>query len=343
MKKKSLTLLFTLLLFSSVFAQKTFVPTPPSEGPGSFDYKHDQVLFHDYAENPDGFWLFEPTSPKPDSAHVVVFNHGYGAYNPMIYGRWIKHIVKKGNIVIFPRYQKNLWTPRPNKFSKNVSQAIRDALKVLGNGNFVKPITDKLALVGHSYGGVVAADLAVNFEHHEIPQPQAVFLCSPGSGPLKGGLLKSYEGIPEDTQLLIMVSENDHVVGQKFGKKVFKTAEKVRQRNLIWQYHDNTTSPPQYAGHNECYSLDYEYDTGIRNGTTKRAIKKNRLNNVDYHGYWKLLDALLDCSRNGDYCEFALGNTPEQRSLGKLADGTPLKELKIIVPTVPTQPSISAQ
>lgn len=343
MKKYTLTSLLIFLFLLPIYSQNTFVPTPPVEGPGSFIYQHQEVIFHDYAENPDGFWLFEPASPKPDSAHVVVFNHGYGAYNPMIYGLWIKHIVKKGNIVIFPRYQKNLWFPRPNKFSKNVSKAIRDALKLMETKDFVKPITSELALVGHSYGGVVSADLAVNFKAHKIPQPKAILLCSPGSGPLKGGLLKTYDGIPEETKLLIMVSENDHVVGQKFGKKVFDTAIKVKQRNLIWQYHDNTTSPPQYAGHNECYSIDETYDTGIRNGTTKRAIKRNRLSNVDYHGYWKLLDALLDCSRNGDNCEFAFGNTTQQRSLGNMQDGTPLKELEITIPTPPENPSISSQ
>ncbi|MEZ4892408.1 MAG: hypothetical protein R2778_05270 [Saprospiraceae bacterium] len=58
------------------------------------------------ATTADGYWLFEPADPKPDSAEVVVFLHGYGAYNPMAYGKWIKHLVAKGNIVIYPRYQK---------------------------------------------------------------------------------------------------------------------------------------------------------------------------------------------------------------------------------------------
>ena len=41
------------------------------------------------------------------------------------------------------------------------------------NGNFVKPIIQNFAMVGHSYGGVITADLAVNFENHKIPKPVA--------------------------------------------------------------------------------------------------------------------------------------------------------------------------
>ena len=94
----------------------------------NIEYHHQSVDFQDFAQKADGYWLFEPAAPKPDSAHVIVFVHGYGGYNPMIYGKWIQHLVRQGNIVIYPRYQKNLHSPRPRKFSTNVSQAIRDAL-----------------------------------------------------------------------------------------------------------------------------------------------------------------------------------------------------------------------
>ncbi len=341
--KKIILLLFLFSNFSILFSQNKFQPTQPVEGPGSAIYLHDEVVQYDFAQNPDGFWLYEPASPRPDSANVIVFNHGYGGYNPMIYGKWIKHLVRKGNIVIFPRYQKNVYSPNPKYFSSNVSQAIRDAFKKMENGNFIKPITRNFAMVGHSYGGVITADLAVNFENHSIPKPVAILLCSPGSGPFTGGLLDSYEAIPADTKMIVMVSEDDKIVGDKLGKKIFETATKVVQRNYINQLRDNSTSPPHKAGHNESYSLDMDFDNGVRNSTTRRALRKAKTNNVDYYGYWKIFDALLECSRSNDYCEYAFGNTPKQKFLGLNSNNQPLVELEVTLPKKEEKATVSAQ
>jgi acetyl esterase/lipase len=340
--KKIIFLLLLFSNFSTLFAQDIFQPSQPEKGPGSANYFHDEVVQYDFAQDPDGFWLYEPASPRPDSANVIIFTHGYGGYNSMIYGKWIKHLVRKGNIVIFPRYQKNVYSPCSKHFSANVSQAIRDALKEMKNGDFIKPITRNLALVGHSYGGVITADLTVNFENHNIPKPVAILLCAPGSGPLKGGLLDSYKEMPADTKMIIMVSEDDRIVGDKFGKKVFKTATNVIHRNYIRQLRDNSTSPPHKAGHNESYSLDLEFDNGKRNSTIRRALRKANTNNVDYYGYWKIFDALLDCSRSDENCEYAMGNTPEQRFLGLNSNDQPLLELEVILPKIEIKSTATA-
>jgi len=340
----------TLLLFLSLFlshsvlhSQTDYVSVPPISGPGSPTYLHEKVVQYDFAKKPHGYWLFEPAAPRPDSANVIVFNHGYGGYNPMIYGQWIKHLVRKGNIVIFPRYQRNVYFPRPRKFSKNVSKAIRNALEKIEKGDFVKPITSHLAMVGHSYGGVVSADLAVNFEKHQIPKPVAVMLCSPGTGPLRGGRLKTYKEMPSDIKLIVIVSKNDKTVGEKFGKKVFETATEVIDRNFIRQYADRSISPSQNAGHNESYALDKNFDNGKRNFTSRRALRIGKTNNMDYYGYWKIFDALLACSRSGNYCNYAFGNTPEQRFMGIKKDGELVKELEIILPTFSIGKPISSQ
>ena len=125
----------------------------------------------------------------------------------MIYGDWIEHLVRKGNLVIFPRYQRNLFFPRPGRFGDHTARAIRDALVELEDPKYVHPIADYLVIAGHSYGGVVSADLGVNYQEYGIPQPRGILLCAPGSGPLKGGRLKTYEDMPANTKLVIMASE----------------------------------------------------------------------------------------------------------------------------------------
>ena len=51
---------------------------------------------------------------------------------------------------------------------------------------------------------------------------------------------------------------------------------------------------------------------------------------LDYYGTWKLLDALTDAAFYGKNRKYALGDTPEQRYMGKWSDGTPVKELKVL-------------
>lgn len=339
------TIVFLLLFFLSfnLFGQEILPPTQPEVGPGGQEYVHEEVTQYDFAAEPDGFWLYEPAAPKPEKANVIVFVHGYGAYNPMIYGKWIKHLVRKGNTVIFPRYQRNLVSPSPKHFAGNVVDAIHAALDTLKGEDHVAPITDHFSIVGHSYGGVLSANLAVYYKGYGIPKPEAVMLVSPGTGPFKGGLLKTYEKMPEDINLLVMVSDKDRTVGDKIGKLIYKTAIYVKNRNLIRQYSDYYGSKRVSSGHDESYAIDMDFDTGLRNFSTKRALKIGRLDVIDFRGYWKLFDALIDYTREGKNKEYAFGNTPEQRSLGYWSDGTKIKELEITVPERIEKPLISSE
>lgn len=323
------------LLFKGFFATAQGAPYPgqPFEGPGGADYAHHSVAFYDASASAEGYWLFEPADPVPDSAEVVVFLHGYGAYNPMAYGKWIKHLVAKGNIVIYPRYQKNLVWPRPNAFPENAAIGIKDALKVLEKEGHVKPKVEKVAYLAHSYGGVIATNLATHWQKFGIPKPAAMLLAEPGSGPFTGARLESYEKMPNDMNLLIVVGEDDYVVGSEFGGLVFQTAVNTPNRNLIIQRRDTSNHRRWIlATHSEPYAYDLDFDNGVRNYTAKRVLMSSRLNEVDFFCYWKFSDALLEFTRHGRYEEFVFGNTPQQRFLGLWPDGRPIRELEVILP-----------
>lgn len=329
----------TMLIFKGLFsaAQNAPYTGQPAAGPGGAEYLHKSVAFYDGAARADGFWLFEPADPKPDSAEVVVFMHGYGAYNPLAYGKWVKHLVAKGNIVIYPRYQKNLLMPRPDAFPANAAQGIQDALKLLNTGDHVRPKTKQVAYFGHSYGGVITANLGVNWKKYGIPKPAAMLLCQPGSGPLKGARLEKYDSLSSDLNLLIIVGEDDYVVGHEFGKLVFETAVNTPMRNLVVQRHDTDGHRWVLATHSEPYSYDLDFDSGVRNYTTRRVFQSSRLNEVDFNCYWKLGDALISYTREGCFGEVAFGNTEEQRYLGQWANGKPMRQLDVFLPEqIPT-------
>lgn len=323
------------IIFKGLFAAAQDAPFPgqPVAGPGGADYTHCTLAYFDAASQADGYWLFEPRDPKPDSANVIVFMHGYGAYNPMAYGKWIKHLVAKGNIVIYPRYQKNLLTPRPGGFPENAAKGIRDALALLQTGDHVRPRLQQVVYIGHSYGGVILTNLGVHWESFGIPKPAAMLLAEPGSGPLKGARLAQYGGLPSDLNLLIIVGEDDYVVGQEFGVLVFETAVNTPNRNLILQRRDTDGHRWILSTHSEPYCYDLDFDTGLRNYTVRRVFQTSRLNEVDFNCYWKLGDALIEYTRNGRYGDIAFGNTPQQRALGNWANGKTIRPLDVFLPS----------
>ncbi len=328
--------LFSTLLFPWLFASMHYMfavpPGQPEIGPGGANYVHEDVYFQNFADEAGGYWLFEPVNPKPDSAHVVVFVPGYGGYNPMIYGKWVRHLVKKGNIVIYPRYQTNILFPGPEKFADNVATAIRYALSELEKPGHVKPIVSNLAFTAHSYGGVISCNLAINYESFEIPQPKVLMLCSPGTGKLSGGRLASYEAMPPEVSLLMIVSIDDWVVGDEFAMKVFNEAKNAKHLNLLRQVADDHGFPAIEAHHNQPYSLDEAFDTGSRSYSSNKALRIATLDPVDFYGYWKIFDAMLDCNRFDQNCNVAYGGTEKQLSLGYWSDGVPVKPLVFVNP-----------
>jgi len=324
-----ISILFLFFLFPSD-NDKPVAPEQASSGPGGQEYLHNGVRFSDFAESADGYWLFEPAQPLADSAQVIVFTHGYGAYNPMIYGAWIKHLVRQGYIVIFPRYQKNLISPWPSSFFENTAQGIKAAYRELEEGqNRVRPTNQPFIMVGHSYGGTIAAYLSVKHAEFDLPAPAGLMLCAPGTGPFRAGRLDSYEAMPSCTNLLMVINEEDNVVGQDFQYKIFETAKYSERRNLLIQHPDDYGYPSISATHSECYAVDLEFDTGTRTPSARRALGMGDPGPLDYFGYWKLLDALIDCVNTGDNCSYAFGATEQQMHLGTWSDGQEIRPFEV--------------
>lgn len=329
--KFTLTLLLGMAVSFST-AQDTIVgPEQPLTGPGGSLYEYQSIKIIDQnASEKDGYWMFQPAEPVPKETPVVVFLHGYSAYNPMVYGKWIKHLVGRGNTVIFPRYQKSVFGTPTSEFVPNSIKAIKDALELMKEDTLASYDNKPISFIGHSFGGAIAANIATEWEHLEIPKPEAIFLVSPGTGPIKKFTLDDYSGIPSDTKLLIMVSENDYVVGDALGVKVFNTATDVVYRNLIRQYSDKYGDEPLGSGHLECYAPDDDLDSGEHGYSYMRA-KTAKTDAVDFYGYWKLFDGLQDFTRNERNLQTAFGGTKEQKFMGEWSDGTPIRSLEVLI------------
>ncbi|MGC9516874.1 MAG: alpha/beta hydrolase family protein [Methanomicrobiales archaeon] len=300
-------------------------PTQPLSGPGGSNYSHTKVLSYTYGEGAKQYWIFEPGSPKPNSAPVIVFNHGWTAMNPIFYQAWIDHLVKKGNIVIYPRYQTSIFT-NSDEFTPNVIWSVKDAFNRLKSSEHVKPEVDNFALVGHSVGGLISINMAALADNEGLPIPKAVFCVEPGKSRSEndtmGPELENLSNISPNTLLLTLAGDRDDIVGSGDAEKIIQETKNIpaENKNYIIMVSDEHGQPPLIADHIAPLAINFNI------ANQKLPILVNAL---DYYGTWKLFDGLYEAAFYGENQEYALGNTTQQRFMGIWSDGTPVKQLLI--------------
>jgi acetyl esterase/lipase len=392
-----LCLFLALLLLPLLFVLlRAAAPTPsappaqPEEGPGGKRHAHAAVTKNRYGEGAREYWIYEPDAPRPRTAPLIVFLHGWGGTNPLVYGAWLDHLVKRGNIVIYPRYQADLRTP-PRDFTPNALQAVREAIRRLQTEpGHVQPDLSRFAVVGHSVGGLLAANLAALARENGLPPARAIMSVEPGRTwnplPAANVPLEDLKKIPADTLLLAVAGDHDKLARAADAKRVFYEAANVpaKNRNYVLLVSDAHGSPALNADHFAPCALDRSYDNGEpwggqsagragRNGPLRERLRSRLLNRVrqneqngpagggepesvfpagaradneqavipranqsapdvnalDYYGLWKLFDGLTDAAFYGKNREYALGNTPQQRFMGRWSDGVKVKELVV--------------
>src|SRR5688572_18914287 len=220
-----------LLSLTTVFAQRATPPSQPASGPGGKQYAHARVTKNRYGTGNQEYWVFEPDTPKPASAPLIVFLHGWGGMNPLYYGAWLDHLVKRGNIVVYPRYQATLLTPI-TEFTPSTLGAIKDAItRLQTESGHVKPDLNKFAVVGHSVGGLLAASVAALASESNLPRVRAVMSVEPGitESPINIPLA-DLKKIPAETLLLSVAGDQDTLVRDTDAKRVYYESINIPDR-----------------------------------------------------------------------------------------------------------------
>ena len=355
---RPVALFLSLALFSMTIlsSQAPTPPIQPASGPGGKQYIHTSVIKNRYGKGGQEYWIFEPDTPKPTAAApLIVLLHGWGGMNPIYYGAWIDHLVKRGNIVIYPRYQASLLTPI-TEFTPNTLHAIKDGIERLKTEpGHVKADLNKFAAVGHSVGGLLAASVAALASDSGLPPVRAVMSVEPGitESPINVPLADLAK-IPAETLLLAVAGDQDTLVRDVDAKRVYYESTRVPESNkdYVTLVTDMRGTPGLQASHRAptAQSKDYDSGEGIGGGPAESSDRAGGLptrrvdgpqgrraarletmmvNALDFYGTWKLFDALCDAAFYGKNREFALGNTPQQRFMGVWSDGVPVKEMKV--------------
>ena len=299
-------------------------PEQPAAGPGGAGFAYEGVSGTRTGRPPLGYWTFEPTrlrldeTVRDEALPVVVFLHGFTAVDPTIYRGWIDHIVRRGAIVIYPDYQDlNPFGDDWTTYEANAMAAVRAAMADL-EARGARPDHDRVAVVGHSLGGVLAANYAATTAATALPVPAVLMVVQPGGC---GGCepLPEGEGVPladlgtvwAETLALVVVGDDDEVVGDAGAKRIWFDLDGVPldRRDYVTLVSDQRGLPFLRATH----------------FLPQTAGFRSAVDALDWFGTWKLLDLLTDCAFAGRGCGTALNGSAIQRDMGVWSDGEPVR------------------
>ncbi len=299
-------------------------PAPPATGPGSEDTLFPAARVTRYGSEPGGYWIWEPTAwaapdapPAAGPFPVIVFFSGCcgnGTYpTPEEVDPWMQHLARQGYVIIAPVFHHG--TP-----VEDSQVLLRLALDELDRDGHSGIDLSQFAAIGFSYGGTTSVLYAATAEEAGLPAPQALFLTAPCGD--NGFCLSFPEDplvMPAGMKAVVIGYGDDHVVGLEGPQSVFALLSSLpsEDRDFVAMTTDGHGLPAIYGGHDTTY---------------------NQVDAADRYALWKLSDALFACTFHGDYCDVALGNTPEQRFMGTWSDGVPVTELQVTDdPTTPEE------
>lgn len=318
-------------------AQATIPQQPPQpiHGPGGSEISSHSVIPVKIADGGQGGWLFLPAEQSSASVPVVIFCHGWSAIVPRGYQAWIDHLVKRGNIVLWPNYQENLRT-RTRQFVPNAVVGVKTGISLLQSGKYgVRPDLNRIAVVGHSAGGMVAAGIAATAGAEGLPKVKALMPIEPGDSQ-RGGLasvpLADLSHLPADMLMIILVGQEDTSVGTHDGERILHESTSVPEANkALFMLHSDDHGIPALIANHYTPSAVLNQDGSYAKEPVKQVVSRNTadigvVDALDYLGTWRLLDKLLDTAF-GKSAEKHPFQNPDILGMGMWSDGVPVHPL----------------
>lgn len=146
----------------------------------------------------EGVWLFRPAGrPK----RIVIFLHGQGGpeeTTPANHRPWIDHLVQRGAIVLYPRYE----TDYSGAVLDAAATGVRRAMQRLG------PQTLPVLALGYSRGAALAVEYAATAPGRHLPVPDAIESVNPVPYGEQARIV-DLRPIRRGTVLSVLVSQED--------------------------------------------------------------------------------------------------------------------------------------
>jgi hypothetical protein len=276
-------------------------------------------------EVPNPAWGGRPvTVHRPDEGHatssreptedalgarwpVVFFAHGLGATQPLHYQQWIDHMTSRGFAVVYAPYPTAAVTHE--RRYQVLWEGFEAGLRALG------PSADasRVGFVGHSYGGGAIPSLA----HRGLVErgwgSAGAFVVVMAPWYVLAVEPAKLAELPSHTRLLVQVYDRERINDHQIAIDLFEAvALPSAQKLFVTLRSDERDGCELRAGHTTPAT------DGIR----------GRLDALDHHGVFRLVDAVAADALFGDPLArtVAFGaDSAEHLDMGRWSDGSPVR------------------
>lgn len=345
-----------------------FPPGPPATGPAGTEYPFPLKPFEYGVDGLGGYAVYEPNPRPAGPVPVLIMLRGACVYTGQacdtfnrkneIMGAWREHLVKKGNIVIFPHYQN---ADEPALEQQRIADALRAALQYLSQPGHAIPDVARIGMFGVSRGSQMTANVAAHWVElglGDLPHPKWLLIAQPG--PTSAIDYAKLADIPPDTKVVVLVAEDDALAGETKAKLVWNGLGQIplANRDFIRVRSDRrgvwaTLRLPDPTACRAAESSGVASAVVVACATpgflwssvpkSHYANPTSMTGNVTADHFFlaggdgwtleiyvgrKIAQALVECTGGiSSSCGYALGDTAEQRFMGTWSDGLAVKEL----------------
>jgi acetyl esterase/lipase len=361
--RRALLLLLLGSLWAAPPALAVTPPKQPESGPGGSDYRSAEVIKRAIGQAGAATYVFHGPEPAAAPRPVIVFLHSWGAANPQFYGGWIEHLARKGNLVLFPRFQE-VNRSRPTDASALATRLVKDALESLADDPVARPDPKRVAVIGHLAGVPLALNLAAAASANGIPAPKLVFGVMPGgiasSEKERGILLQDLSAVDASTLFIVMSGDRDYLPSDRAARRLFEaTAAVPTTRKLFMRVgsddhgfptltatlaspgspkatYDEVAiklppDPPRDPKQRNTWRWSADMALSGPQTIITQQLGLNGTDTLDYFAFWKTFDMAAEAAFTGRDAS-ALARDPKLIDMGTWSDGWPVRRLSAQMP-----------
>ncbi len=251
--------------------------------------------FTAFGSGNEKYWITAP-SDSADNSKLVVFLHGHAASNPECYGDWILHLVDQGYIVLFPKYQNGtipLSVLDSEDEQRRVEANIDSATSWL-NARF--GVCDRaLHFIGHSLGGVLAANVANHYGATKKYRVASLCLVQPGQKHFKLGALDLYSTLDTNLRIVCVSGSNDRTAGKTFSTNLMHRTQGIADTQKIHFLLERKQHRGEVIGstHEEPVCPNTAISGSNMNAVIAGVRLVGKTDLADTHCFWRIADFLL--------------------------------------------------
>lgn len=253
-------------------------------------------------------YVFRPRDAA-GAVPVVFFCPNYSAASPLEYDRLIRHMVSRGNAVIYPAIRPMAFTRRRLESQEHAFEGFDEAIRYFGS--YLD--TTRIAFVGHGFGAGLAPALAYAMVSEGARGANGVFLFLMSPWYPYGMDTRRLRTFPGTPKVVVQVYEDDFINDPRIARHLFDAfGVGPADKDFMVIRSDRR---------GQC-RLRADSDVPLSSGAFMGSDDA-----LDYHGVWRTFDGLAAYVFEGDTSarRAALsGGDSGQAFMGMWPDGSPV-------------------